>query len=160
MITVFSCSNKRQSKIQLFDELYFNLKDGEALAEIDTEVLQKYNAYFNNLDAVQIPLFKYIKNNTYEIFIGLPVGVETTQLLSSKQLKIRSLNTKYVFEGDSSFYSFRYHLEQSAACLEEYFNRPTETSFIYMAAITYRNTQDEGVLCDLELFKRLTNKRH
>ncbi len=158
LLLIFSCTSEKEEYMHLFDGVNFRLKDGETVGKTDAKVLQKYNTYFNNLDSAQIPLFKYIRGTTYEIFIGLPLDFDINEILHHKILNIYSLNKKLDPKSDTSIYFLNYYDKQNNNYFEEYLIKPTETSLIYLAAFITLTEHEEFFSGNIELQERLMKK--
>lgn len=97
------CKSQQDHKISLFNEIFFNLKDGEELATIDINKKDIFNSYFED-KSIQIPLFKCISSNNYLIFIGIPYNTSIKELYSDNLT--HSLNMTYS-ESDSINYFYK-----------------------------------------------------
>jgi hypothetical protein len=102
-LTITSCSSKQEPGIYLFNEVSFNLNQGEEIATIDPTKKAIFNSYFNN-KAIQIPLYRCIKSDNYLIFIGIPFNTSIKKLsdynftTTSKQTFFESDKTNYFFK--------------------------------------------------------------
>ncbi|HLF35573.1 MAG TPA: hypothetical protein VI583_15125 [Cyclobacteriaceae bacterium] len=126
-----SCSTGGKNEIRLFNNLAFILREGEYAAEIDTGIVSKYTGYFNNQD-IQIPLFRYIKNDHYEIFIGIPYNT-TFEKLALSRLAVYD-SSRQNFKSDSSFLYNRY--VKDGFIITEYSGEFNNHSIVFISTIT------------------------
>ena len=110
-LLIFSnCSNSSSIKeITLSNGVSFKLLNGETKTEIDQYIINYYESYFNTDIENQIPLYKYIKHNKYEIFIGLPIGDNISSIIQQKGEKYK--NTDQLIHIDSLNNSIRYNIK-------------------------------------------------
>ena len=90
-LLIFSnCSNSPSvKKVTLSNDMSFKLLDGEINTTIDQNIINYYETYFNIDIENQIPLYKYIKHNKYEVFIGLPIGSNSSSTIFHKGEKYK-----------------------------------------------------------------------
>lgn len=82
-ILFYSCSSDASDgKVLLFDEIYMQVEANETIAELNKQNTDLYFSYIDNPD-LQAPLFKYIKSEKYDLFIGLPVGTTFAEIKQS-----------------------------------------------------------------------------
>lgn len=104
LIILESCSKNKPEDIFLFNDIYFETKIGETVPIIDANISQEYTKYLH-IQNNGIPLFKYIHQENYGIFIGLPYGMSPDSLMHIKPL-LPLLKTE-LEKFDSSTYSYR-----------------------------------------------------
>lgn len=75
----FSCKESSKSELPIFNNISFKLIEGEDAVIIDSANESTYHAFFSN-QRVQIPLFKQIVAEEYQIFIGIPFRTTIEQL--------------------------------------------------------------------------------
>ena len=87
-LLIFSnCSNSSSIKqITLANGISFKLFNGETNTDIDQYIINYYESYFNTDIENQIPLYKYIKHNKYEILSGFLLAV-IPQVQFNKKVK-------------------------------------------------------------------------
>ena len=109
-LLIFSnCSNSSSIKqITLSNGMSFKLLNGETNTDIDQYIINYYESYFNTDIENQIPLYKYIKHNKYEIFIGLPIGSNSSSTIQQKGEKYK--NTDQLIYIDSLNNSIGYKI--------------------------------------------------
>jgi len=79
-IFLFSCNTKKENGISLFNNYVFRLLPNEQPLKITDVTKREYFKYIQN-KSIQIPLFRYIKSNLYELYLGLPVNVALSEIL-------------------------------------------------------------------------------
>ena len=83
IISLCFCTNKSTNYISLFNNISFQLQNGEVDTEIHQNINMLYTEYFNN-QKTQIPLYKFIKHSNYKIFIGLPFDTSIEKMIKAK----------------------------------------------------------------------------
>jgi len=79
----FSCSTDiDESKIFLFNNIYFQLENKESFTELTKENTDLYFNLIDNND-LQAPLYKYITGDGYQLFIGLPIATDFNSIKNS-----------------------------------------------------------------------------
>lgn len=132
LISIFSCSSKKENEIPLFNGLTFQLNEGESIGEIDSRAKGNYAEYFNS--PIQIPLFKYIQHSDYQMFIGLPYNTSIESMTQYELNKQDSLIANLTFESNSISYYKEY--ERNNFHITEYAVNKEGNSLIYIATIS------------------------
>lgn len=102
-----SCSSEvDESKLFLFNDTYFQLEDGELTNELTKENTDLYFSLLGNPD-LQAPLYKYIKSDKYDLFIGIPV--ETTFAEIKKSFTKGSIHTGELENSSNPFVYTNYN---------------------------------------------------
>lgn len=78
-ILAWQCENGRDH-IDFYTGQKFKIEYGEIATENTSQIIPQYHLFFNSYKNLQIPLFKFVKHNDYEIFIGMPVSTTITDL--------------------------------------------------------------------------------
>ena len=125
---LWSCSNSDPKQLDLFNELYFELSEGEKVSPISLQAKESYSLLFNN-GPIQIPLYKYIEHADYQIFIGLPYDTSVEAIREDRAKKNEGSSTS----GANSFY--RTFQENKLSCAE-YVTKIQEKSTIYVAVMS------------------------
>jgi hypothetical protein len=149
-----SCSTGGGNEIRLFNNLTFILCQGEYIAEINTGIVNKYTGYFNNQD-IQIPLFRYIKNDNYEIFIGIPYNTAFEKLALSR-LAV-SDSSRQNFKNDSSFLYNRY--VKNGYIITEYSEEFDNSSIIFISTITSDAGLSDSLFSEAALRGRVKSQK-
>lgn len=149
-----SCGSKKQHEIQLFNELTFQIYKGEAITDVNYNSKTQYFKYFNN-QTIQIPLFKYIKHNDYEIFIGIPYNTSIENMLKNQLEKQDCTMTN--FRIDSLAYYKKYVRDNFY--ITEYATKSPSKSLIYIATISKLANLSDSLFNELELVKRINIKK-
>jgi hypothetical protein len=97
-LIIFSCSSKRDSQISLFNDVSFQLNQGEKAEKIDAQKKEIFNAYIDP-KSIQIPLFRSVVADSFKLFIGIPYN---TTLKNLTECKLVSPFEQTNFEGDST----------------------------------------------------------
>ena len=103
-----SCTSKQDSSVHLFNNISFKLNDNEEVVKIDSKKKEIFNSYFDK-KAVQIPLFRCIKSDSYLIFVGIPYNTSIKEL--SDYNLIHTLKQTY-FESDSANYFYKTYCDK------------------------------------------------
>lgn len=85
-----------QDHIDFFTGQKFRVYSGERIIENKSDVIVQYNSIFNSYKDTQIPLFKSIKHNDYEVFIGIPVSITISDLF--QKISEEPLNKNLIYE--------------------------------------------------------------
>ena len=59
---------------------------GWQITDIQKELTDRYESYLESGN-VQIPLYRYLKHNDYEVFLGIPYGISFEEFVSAMKLK-------------------------------------------------------------------------
>ncbi len=102
-LTCLSCTPKQKGSVFLFNDVSFNLIDGEEVATIDSKKKEMYYSHFDESD-IQIPLFKCIQSDSYMLYIGIPFNTSIREL--NNHNLTQTLNQTF-FEGDSISYFYK-----------------------------------------------------
>lgn len=154
LIFIISCSNIKNNEIALFNETSFIIFEDEVICSIDFETKNKYTENFNNSN-IQVPLFKYIKNNNYEIFIGIPYNTSIDLLYQKKNgINDSLLNSKL----DSLCYFKNY--KRSEKYITEYVSKVDASSLIQISTMTISKEISDSLFNIFELSKRLKTKNN
>ena len=130
-----NCSNSSSDKqITLSNGMSFKLLNGETNTDIDQYIINYYESYFNTDIENQIPLYKYIKHNKYEIFIGLPIGSNSSSTIQQKGEQYK--NTDQLIYIDSLNNSIGYKIKNNYFTENLYLRDDNIKYFVFSATIS------------------------
>ncbi|MFW5804638.1 MAG: hypothetical protein ACOCWG_05355, partial [bacterium] len=119
----------------------------ETLDQIQQD--DKYSQYFNNKKNIQIPLFKYIRNDSYEIFLGIPFN---TTLEEIKKLELKSINDSVSHaEDDVPFFK---SYQKDYFYLTEYITKHDE-QLVYIFTLSNSPNHSDSLFNKLNIVKRI-----
>lgn len=154
ILSVISCTSKKQNGLVLFNELTFKMYEGEANVEINDKTKDQYFKYFHN-ELIQIPLFKHIKHNNYEMFIGIPYKTSIRKIVTSQEEKQDS--TKTNFNSDAQYY---YNTNKKEGIyIAEYATKVDDKSLIYIATLSSSSGLRDSLFNESALSKRINSSR-
>ncbi|MFV0541844.1 MAG: hypothetical protein ACK5MZ_11545 [Aestuariibaculum sp.] len=145
-ILLLACQTKKDNKISLFNDYIFRLDPAEHEVALDFKIKERYAQNFKNTD-IQVPLFKAIKGENYEILIGVPFNTSIEALTKAKQ-KQDSLTTDVHFDHNAISFYKKYKKEN--LFVGEY-AKNDDKSLIYL--LLYSSSKD--VLDTLNLANRI-----
>jgi hypothetical protein len=155
LILILSCSSEKRNEIPLFNDLTFKINDGETIGVINSKIVNKYTEYFNS-SLIQVPLFKYIKHNNYEIFIGIPYNTSIEAMIQNQLEKQDSIITNLKI--DSLCYYKNY--KRNDFYLAEYAVKVANKSLIYISAMSNSKKLSDSLFNELILSNRIkTNNK-
>lgn len=125
-VTILFCSCTTDQKVPIFNGITFDLHQGETVGDIGQDVKDVYTLHFNNSD-IQIPLFKYIRHEDYEIFIGIPFNTTLEQLISQRGTENHTENRPPTYYKTSTI---------DGQYLIEFAGRFNGNNLLYIAALT------------------------
>lgn len=88
-LAVSSCSQLDDNQIMLFNKKVYNLDQNEIIHDIKKENLEHYESFLN-VNKTQIPLYRYVKNPNYEMYLGIPLGTTLDSLVNEMDAVISS----------------------------------------------------------------------
>ena len=150
IILILSCSSEKSNEIPLFNELTFKINDGEAIGAINSKIKRKYTEYFNN-SLIQVPLFKYIIHNNYEIFIGIPYRTSIEAMVQSQ--KEKNDTTITMLNSDSLSYYTIY--KKNDFYISEYAAKISNNSLIYMSTMSNSYNLTDSLFNESRLSNRI-----
>lgn len=133
-ILLNSCStsngNIPSDSFPLFNGFGFRLHRGEAISLLDSAVVNEYAKRWKG-QPMQVPLYKHINHERYELFLGLPFNTSIRQAWLTKsvlnQTKIQ------VLESDSSTFVYSVQHQDSASTYELFIEK--EGNLFYILAL-------------------------
>jgi hypothetical protein len=151
LISLVSCSGNNNNRIPLYNELSFNLTEGESSTNISQKTEEKYTEYFNSGD-IQMPLFKYIKHKDYEIFIGLPFQTSIAKMIQYQNSRSDStvVNLKSNPEGYYKTYT------SDSAYITEYATEVAGKYLLFISAVTTSKELADSLFTEQRLSSRIT----
>ena len=154
IVSVLSCTTEKRNEIPLFNEVTFILLEGENIVDIKPAITERYFSHFIN-HSFQIPLFRYIENSNYEIFIGIPYGTSIKKLINSQLINQDSslIDSK----SDSVSYYFKKHEKKSSYITEYAVN--FENNLIYILSVTNSKEVSDSLFNYFELSERFDSKK-
>jgi hypothetical protein len=133
LLPLFSCNSTVDGEVKLLNNLSFVLTEGEKVSPVDALCNNRYTANFN-FEETQIPLFKYIKHEDYDIFIGLPFDSSIEKMV--QELEVRNDS---VFEISSSVKNTNaFYISKTSGDLfaAEYATKTKNKSLLYIAVLS------------------------
>ncbi|MFA9388174.1 MAG: hypothetical protein ACERKD_00115 [Prolixibacteraceae bacterium] len=153
ILSVLPSCLETNKEISLFNGLKFELNKGEVVNYVDMHVNDKYTRYFNNRK-IQIPLFKYIKNADYEIFIGVPFNT-TIDAFIQDQLKNQDFATTKITYDSISCYK---NSKMDNFYIVEYARNYSNKSLLYIAAISNSLELSDSLFSMSQLSNRIISR--
>ena len=153
MLFIVSCSNKNGDKdltVPLFNDQEFKLYNGEMLSPVTSTTQKIYEKYFNNT-VVQIPLFKHIKNNKYDIFIGIPVNTSVNEISKSVLEKHDSSLGNYKTENNFCYNQYN----AQGLYLTEFAINVENKSLIFISSIAQSKIIADSLFSSWKLLQRI-----
>jgi len=147
-----SCTDEKQEEIPLFNDLAFKLYEGETMSDINSEIKNRYTAYFNS-DLIQVPLFRYIHHDKYDLFIGIPYSTSIEAMIQHRLDQSEPKDT--CVYSDSTIFCKRY--KNDDYFIREYAIMTSNKSLIYLATMSRSKEISISLLNEDNLSKRLTN---
>ena len=146
-LTLFGCVEKDSSGIELFNGITFDLTENEKEISISKTVELQYH----KPDSIHnIPLFKYVMGEDYQIYIGIPIRTSVDKYYAAKKAEADSAFN--AIKTDDSYYN--YQKVDSIYVVEMLIEKEQNTFFIK------GQTSNEGllktVLSDQNILKRFT----
>ena len=154
IVLIFSCTNEKKNEIILFNDIQLNLNDDEKVVDINPEITKRYFTHLRS-HPFQIPLFKYIKNSNYEVFIGIPTGASINKLINSQIIK--QAGTLVDSKSDSVSYLFKKY-EKENYYLTEYV-LDYEKNLFYLLSVCNSKHFSDSLFNYLELSKRFSSNK-
>lgn len=145
---LFSCTNNISSskKVELFNHTYINLEDGDKVLEITPVVKEKYLNTFSQ--SLQIPLFRYVGNKDYEMFIGIPFNTSLSELITAYSASAGKIETTT----DSSTYF--YAIEKSDSAIIVNYTKLLDKNMVSLIAVS-KSTKSVSLLSVKALSERI-----
>ncbi len=141
LFLLLSCNPKGNEALSLFNNICFQLEEGDVNAQIDLRVKNDYFATANHEnDYTPPPLYRYISNKNYRIYIGMPFQVSFETLSKLNALgqpvkEIRDTNCAYKIYRTSETYFVEYVIEINKSLL--YVLATTDSKQILDSKLSY-----------------------
>ncbi len=133
------CTAKPGSSIPLFNDITFTLHNHEKIAEIDSGVKEIFNSYFDH-KSIQIPLFRYIRSDSSQIFIGIPFRTSIKDLL---EYNLSATYIQTYSEGDSTTSFYKKYKSDSEYI--EIYARDFDNNLVYVLISTQSLTISDSL---------------
>lgn len=147
-LSLVCCTSQQNQRVILFNNVSFNLIDGEEVVKIDPYKNDIFNAYFN-LESIQIPLFRCIKSDSYFIYVGIPFNTTVKELTECSLTQTFNLTS---FEGDSTNYLYKTYSNE-----KEHFTTYAESfsnNLVYVLTITNSADLSDSLFNSKEISNR------
>lgn len=106
VLTLWGCTSKKENEIMLFNNTTFKLMEGETVTSIDAKIKGHYYSYVSTNTTIQIPLFKSITSENYNIYLGLPIHTTVKKLAD---FKLKEVDSPSFFDSDTTSYFYIRH---------------------------------------------------
>jgi len=150
VLSILSCSIEKKNEIPIFNEITFTIKEGESINVINPIIKNKYTENFNNR-LIQIPLFKYIKHNNYEMYIGIPFNTSIEALVKNQLDKQDSLIT--ILKSDSLSYYIKY--KRNDFYFTEYAVKVANNPLIFISTMSISKELTDSLFNNIDLSRRI-----
>lgn len=147
VVALANCNSN--NNIPLLNNNFFNTFPNEKINKIDTRVVNKFKALFQN-QSIQIPLYRYIVTQQYSIFLAIPFNTNI------KSLKNFNLNNTYkldTLESDSLNYVYKSYRNKN-----EYISIYSEllnNNLVYILTITESKRFSDSLFNKMGLSNRI-----
>jgi len=149
---IISCQ-KEQKEILLFNGIKFHLSDNDILTDITRETRDIFFSYFED-DELQIPIYKYIENENYVMYIALPVNSSIEQIASNTLLPCNENSSALDTDNQTLYYR---ECNSGSDYITEYAQK-IDDNLIYILAKTNSKQVQEDFLTKEKLSQRFTIK--
>lgn len=131
-IFLFQCSPSHNNEIPVYNDITFKLYQSESVEEITPTTVELYDTLFNGANS-EIPLFRSIKHQKYNLFIGLPFNTSYEKLRNEK---ITRHSTSYISKTvtDSCFF-IEYSINNKTIATEHLINSGNNNSLVFIATL-------------------------
>ncbi len=143
-----------KNQIFLFNGKMFNTLEGEIQGFTDSLATHKYEQYFVDQGKMQIPLFKSIKTNEYDLFVGLPIKTSIQQLAQFKKAQTND-SLLVIFESDHQYYYKKW--KEGNSYLTEYASQYGGNTIFFLAAQTQSEQISNELFSKFALSKRISD---
>ena len=150
---ISACSSTNDNEVVIFNNISFNLIEGEKLCFSETNNKEHYHAYFSNTD-LQIPLFRCIENKDYLIYIGIPFNTSLSELVEFQILN--HLESPISFESDTLSYFYKSHKIGTDYHIE--YSKEIDKNLIYILAVTNSRAIFDSLFSHKTLSNRISKK--
>ena len=150
LILLQACTKKDPSFLKLFNDVGFQLIDGENNALVDTILADEYRSYVLNPD-YEFPLYRHIEHENYQIFIALPFNMDTEKLFN---LEYFNLNEIAIINNNNSIF-FKH--QNKDRLVTEYLFQHNQSVFHFLC-ITDDEQIHNNLLSQENLSKRIILK--
>lgn len=142
----YSCTNS-DHKILLYNQYYYALQEGETVENTNSS-FEKYKNNFS-FDNIQIPLFRKIKNQNYERFIGIPYQTDLSEIKQGIDKK----HSNFLVSQHSDTTSYFLYKKKERFYAEFAFS-PNPNFTVYMATIYQDSISISSINSLLESIKK------
>lgn len=149
VFTLLYCTSTDKSEVIFFNNITFELIDGEEIISIDSREKENYHSYFNNT-SIQVPLFRCIKSDNYVIYLGIPIN---TSIKKFADFKLEHTNNSLFFESDTNSYFYISH-QNDHNYISEY-SRVVDDNMIYVLTVSNSLELHDSLFNMQTLSKRL-----
>lgn len=119
LVVLFSCNTYDENEIRFSSDAKFELKENEKIIHLDQEIVDTYFSYFDS-DNIQIPLFRHIQGEDYNIYIGIPFEIKFEKILEFYKNRI---NEDYKFSTDNRSFIFSEQKKQEEYVTHYIYNK-------------------------------------
>jgi hypothetical protein len=84
-IHLISCANQNPNEIPLFNTVKFLKLSTENVKTIDSASQSEYENFFNNVKEIQLPLYRVVEGESYDIYLGIPFRCNLKKLFDARQ---------------------------------------------------------------------------
>lgn len=148
---LFSCNTKNKNNdVEIFNGLKFKLQKTEVNENINKITKENYFSFFDKKKN-QLPLFKFIKSNNYEIYVGLPFKSSIPKLLNNS-ININD-SSLIILNSDSVSFMFRKSKLNNSYITE--FAKQYDANIIYLLCVTNSQSISDSLFSFEKLSKRI-----
>lgn len=144
-----SCSQENEKELTLFNDYKFAKDSTEHVADRDSVAQKAYQAYFNNMEQVQVPLYRVLEGKGYHIYLGIPFHATLEKMV---KLRIAQPMADSVLQLSGSSTSFYRRFIKDSLYLTEYIRPLDSVSIICVYAVT-KDAQIAATLLSEEQLK-------
>lgn len=152
-----ACSSEVEEKtgeeVFIFNNITFELLDGEYLTPINPEVKDEYLSNFQP-SHLQVPLFKSIQNTEYSIYLGLPFNT-TIEKLFHYEL-VAETKATLLAQSDTLSYLFKQHYNDTLYISE--YAKVFDGNLVYLLATTKSEEISDSLFNQTALSNRFNEK--
>lgn len=133
LLFLVSCQPQNEHEIPLFNKFKFHTDSTEKIAAIDSIAQIPYIQHFNNIDDIQIPLYRIVQGNAYTIYLGIPFHTNLKSIAAAKAAKPNADTVLGLLETPEYYYR---QYKKGNLYLTEYMRNIDSASIICVFAAT------------------------
>lgn len=148
-----ACENKTApNQLPLFNKYIFKIDSNETQVDLDSLAQAPYQKLCNNMERVQLPLYRILQGENYRLYLGVPFHTNVEKLY---KLRLQKLKGDTTYQQNGNKHNAYRQIKVDSVYITEYITQIGEESLIYVCGMSTDSSLYNTVFAEEKIKNRI-----